>query len=255
METEDFVNKLDKLNTLKKDGLIDDIEFEAQINEIKEQYSKKNNIYSKNRINNSTQKSVSVIGSLLFLIILIVGGNWIFSSGIVNDMVVAGKEFAEIFRNTSSSEIDYNYDIFSSNNYSSSIPNSNATISTPITTESKSSYLASCKNYNSNYTDMLRDPNSYKGLRMKFRGMVEDRWTRNGSTSSFTLSACTADNRHIGILYCTIDESVLNGKNLLQYDYINVYGEFKGITDNLYSIYGYLEYPHLEVKYIEFTSY
>lgn len=124
------------------------------------------------------------------------------------------------------------------------------------TSKSKSSYKSSCKNYNLKYEDIQRNPRKYKGLKMKFLGLVEQRWNKNGSLASFTLSASTEDNRYIGMIYCEIDKSVLNGGNLLQYDKIRVYGEFKGLTDKLYNYYygGYADYPYLKVKYIEFVK-
>lgn len=259
MDAGDFVEKLDKLNRLKSEGIIDEDEYQAQVDKLQKQCSNKNNIYGSNRVGNTnTATAGSAVGVVLFLIIIIVGGVCFFSSDIFEDITKAGKEFVDTFKDdvSSGSSYDYSkYEIDSSGTGSSGTTSSNPIVNNPITTESKSSYMSSCKNYDSKYQDMQRDPNSYKGLRMKVRGMVESRWSKNGSMSAFTLSACTSDNRYIGMFYCTIDKSVLNGKNLLQYDYINVYGEFTGLTDNLYSLSGYLDYPHLEVKYIEFTTY
>ena len=176
-------------------------------------------------------------------------------SRITSDVTLkATYEKAKTTNTTNSSSVSS-----SKNSTTSNAKTNSSTSSKTIKTESKSNYISSCNNYNSKYDDIVRNPNSYKGKRMKFRGMVEDRWKQGGEISAFTLSACTNDNRHIGMLYCTVDKSVLNGANLSQYDYLNVYGEFKGLTEDLYSVgyfsSGYVDYPHLAIKYIEFTSY
>lgn len=251
MNVENYVNRLDELNKLKKEGLISENEYEIQINKLKKDYLNKSNIYERNKINNSTSHGTNILASLILLCICIVGVFY-FSPDAIKDLwtIFTEDNYSNISTNNHStySSIDYNLNNSSSINLASSIS------STEVATESKSSYTASCKDYSSKYSDMQRTPNSYKGLRMKFTGMVEDRWSKDGKMVSFTLSACTNDNRHIGMVYCTIDDSVLNGGNLLQYDKIIVYGEFKGLSTNLYTIYGYADYPYIDVKYIEFIN-
>lgn len=280
MDANDFTEKLDKLNRLKDEGIIDETEYQAQVNRLQKQCLKQNKVYGNNGVGNTTVvPRGSAIGALLFFIIIIIGGIWFFSSDFFEEIKQAGKEFVAIFdEDNEPTENSYNYGTTSQGKGSLGTSSSGTTSSgtssyvigssgtstsgkgssgtgSSVPKESKSSYVSSCKNYNSKYEDMKRNPSAYKQKRMKFRGMVEDRWRKNGSTCAFTISACTDDNAYIGMVYCTIDESVLNGKNLLQYDYINVYGEFKGLTENLYTISGYLDYPHLEVKYIELTTY
>lgn len=269
MDTKEFVESLDKLNCLKRDGVINEKEFNEQVNQLKQQSLKenknnyrRNNItnYSKNNdsLNSNNSMQNSAIASLFSFIIIVIGGIWFFTSD-------AFKDLSKIFEdadNHISYESTYTYTssqnpltTSTSNNKYTNTTSINTKISTQSTNESKSTYIASCKNYDSQYENIQRNPNYYKGLRMKFRGRVEQRWSKSGSTAAFTISACTSENVHVGMVYCTIDSSVLNGGNLLQDDYINVYGEFKGITNNLVSIYGYANYPSLEVKYIEFTKY
>ena len=280
MSDGDFVERLDKLSNLKKKGIINEAEYEAQVNQIKKQYLNNNHsTYKKNYINNSTSDSINSLAALLLIVAFIIGGIWLFSSGIFDSVIDAGKDLVAIFEDDSTSQNDY--DSFSSGSLSSgnsssgnsssgnsssgssssgSLNSDNSNFgtsidSTPATTESKSSYMASCKDYTSEYENMQRTPNSYKGLRMKFLGDVRQRWSRNGSTSAFILNLRGNDATYIGEIYCEIDESVLNGGNLLDWDQITVYGEFEGLTENLYNIYGYADYPSLNIKYIEFTSF
>lgn len=270
MSDGDFVERLDKLSNLKKEGIINEAEYEAQVNQIKKQYLNNNHsTYKKNYSNNSTSDSINSLAALLLIIAFIIGGIWLFSSGIFDSVIDAGKDLVAIFEDDSTSQNDY--DSFSSGSLSSGNSSSGSSSSgslnsdnsnfgtsidsTPATTESKSSYMASCKDYTSEYENMQRTPNSYKGLRMKFLGDVRQRWSRNGSTSAFILNLRGNDATYIGEIYCEIDESVLNGGNLLDWDQITVYGEFEGLTENLYNIYGYADYPSLNIKYIEFTSF
>lgn len=150
--------------------------------------------------------------------------------------------------NESNSLKNYNS---SSNDGVDSVNENNSDKNVAEIQESKSSYISSCMNYNSQYNDMQRNPNSYKGKRMKFYGYVDSRWARDESMYAFTISASTDDNRYVGMVYCKIDSSVLNGGNLLQWDYVDVYGEFVGLSTNLKTIYGTLDYPTLEVKYVD----
>lgn len=280
MSDGDFVERLDKLSKLRKEGIINEAEYEAQVNQIKKQYLNTNHTtYRKNYSNNSTSDSINALATLLLIVALIIGGIWLFSSGIFDSVIDAGKDLASIFEDDSTSQNDY--DSFSSGNSSFGSSSSGSSSSdslssgslnygtsnsassnfgtsinsTPATTESKSSYMASCKDYTSEYENMQRTPNSYKGLRMRFLGDVRQRWSRNGSTSAFILNLRGNDATYIGEIYCEIDESVLNGGNLLDWDQITVYGEFEGLTENLYNIYGYADYPSLNIKYIEFTSF
>ena len=114
--------------------------------------------------------------------------------------------------------------------------------------------MASCVNYTNEYNNILRNPNSYKGKRMKFLGQVQQRWTKGGSMCAFTMNLNRPGENYVGEVYCKIDSQVLNGGNLLQWDTINIYGEFEGLTDNLYTLEGYVSYPSINVKYIEMTN-
>ena len=266
MNSDKLVNKLDILRELKQNGTISEEEYEKQSKKIEKDYINNHNPYVRRSIDISLQQFTGI----LILVFLIIAVYWFFSSGIINSIQKAGKDFIAIFKDDSS-KISSNSDINTNDSKSSSsgtvvyktkssspdtykTDNSKTSKSKSTSKKTNSNYKASCKNYDSKYDDMRRNPKAYKGKRMKFIGDVEQRWTKNGSLASFTMSACTSDNRHIGMVYCTIDKSVLDGGNLLQYDRITVYGEFKGLTDKLYSIYGFADYPSLDVKYIEMTQ-
>lgn len=269
MNSDKLVNKLDILRELKQNGTISEEEYEKQSKKIEKDYINNHNPYVRRSIDISLQQFTGI----LVIVFLIIAVYWFFSSGLINSIQKAGKDFVAIFKNDSNNNVIINNDNSKSKSSDSVIyktkssapssyktdtsdksTSSKTSKSTSTSKTSKSSYKASCKNYDSKYDDMRRNPKSYKGKKMKFIGDVEQRWSKNGSLASFTMSACTSDSRHIGMVYCTIDKSVLNGGNLLQYDRITVYGEFKGLTDKLYSIYGFADYPSIEVKYIEFTQ-
>ena len=77
MNAKDCVDRLDKLNKLKKEGIIDENEYEAQVNEIKRLYLNK----SKNVEN---RESINAIVSLIIIVGLIIVAIWFFYTGAIN---------------------------------------------------------------------------------------------------------------------------------------------------------------------------
>ena len=96
METGKFVEMLDELNRLKNEGVLDEKEYEKQMNKLKKQYSKESNNYysTKTSINTNT---TSQIVSLFLLVIFIIGGIWFFSSDIFKTLTKTGKKFINTF--------------------------------------------------------------------------------------------------------------------------------------------------------------
>lgn len=119
METEKFVEKLDKLNKLKAEGTIDEDEYETQINTLEKQYAKENNkSYRQKIINysdpNSSSENYGLLSLLLFFTVVI-GGICFFLSDAFKDITTASKEFINKIKNPSFSENtnldDYNNEI------------------------------------------------------------------------------------------------------------------------------------------------
>ena len=101
METEKFVEMLDKLNKLKDDGVIDENEYEKQLNKLKKQYS---NATRTNANINAPSQNNSIL-SLFTIVILIIGGICLFSSDMFKNFTTASKEFISSFRDDTTLEL------------------------------------------------------------------------------------------------------------------------------------------------------
>ena len=119
METEKFVEMLDKLNKLKDDGVIDENEYEKQLNKLKKQYS---NATRTNANINAPSQNNSIL-SLFTIVILIIGGICLFSSDMFKNFTTASKEFISSFRDDTTLESSYNTTVI--NTYSDNNDNMN----------------------------------------------------------------------------------------------------------------------------------
>ena len=88
MESGKFVEMLDKLNGLKNEGIIDENEYEKQVDTLKKQYVEEK---YKHYENTTTQNNI--IAFLLLFIFITIGGIWFFSSDIFKDLTIASKDF------------------------------------------------------------------------------------------------------------------------------------------------------------------
>ena len=113
-------------------------------------------------------------------------------------------------------------------------------------------YKQSCVNYN--YKEIARNPDNYKGKKVKFTGEVIQ--VQEGFLNTVVLRINVTKNEYDfyeDTIYCTYTYSE-NESKILEEDIITLYGECKGDTTYT-SIFGQsITIPKVEIKYIELVN-
>lgn len=165
METGKFVEMLDELNRLKNEGVLDEKEYEKQMNKLKKQYSKESNNYysTKTSINTNT---TSQIVSLFLLVIFIIGGIWFFSSDIFKNLTKTGKKLINTFEDYTASGNSYNNSISGTNIYSNTnskrpLNNSSSASNAQTQNENKKTYNVNVRKVAKTLTESIFKNNVY----------------------------------------------------------------------------------------------
>ena len=146
-------------------GVLDEKEYEKQMNKLKKQYSKESNNYysTKTSINTNT---TSQIVSLFLLVIFIIGGIWFFSSDIFKNLTKTGKKFINTFEDYTASGNSYNNSISGTNIYSNTnskrpLNNSSSASNTQTQNENKKTYNVNVRKVAKTLTESIFKNNVY----------------------------------------------------------------------------------------------
>lgn len=115
--------------------------------------------------------------------------------------------------------------------------------------ETKEQYIASCLDYK--YKDLARNPNEYKGKRIKFTGEVIQ--VQEGFLNSVVLRVNVTKNEYDfweDTVYVEYTYSNSNESKILEDDIIDLYGEYKGLKSYTSVLGSTVTIPEVEAKYI-----
>lgn len=112
-----------------------------------------------------------------------------------------------------------------------------------IEKNAEKSYMSSCTAYD--YTEVARNPNNYKGLRIKASGKVIQ--VMEGSGGDVTLRVRSSGN-NVWYITITLDSGA---SRILENDRVTVYGVCQGVTTYQTVMGSTLTIPKIEAKYIE----
>lgn len=115
--------------------------------------------------------------------------------------------------------------------------------------EIKEKYVNSCSEYD--YKEIARNPDNYRGKRVKFRGQVIQ--VSEGWSNSITLRINVTEDEYgfyDDTIYCTYKYSE-NESKILEDDIVTIYGECKGDTSYTSVLGTIVTLPEVSIKYID----